>query len=78
MPTSRGCEETLASVGWIDCPPSANRLIGLRWLARILYPDLFPEHLRLIVREFCTLFYHQAPGDQQIADLLAGAGPRGR
>ena len=25
--------------GWIDFPPSINRLIGLRWLARILYPQ---------------------------------------
>ena len=28
--------------GWVDFPPSVNRLIGLWWLAKILYPDLFP------------------------------------
>ena len=25
--------------GWVDFPPSVNRLIGLWWLAKILYPD---------------------------------------
>jgi hypothetical protein len=32
--------------GWVDFPPSVSRLIGLWWLAKILYPDLFPEDLR--------------------------------
>jgi len=32
--------------GWVDFPPTVNRLIGLWWLAKILYPDLFPEDLR--------------------------------
>src|SRR4030095_15876234 len=30
---------------WVDFPPSVNRLIGLRWLGRIFYHDLFHEHL---------------------------------
>ena len=25
--------------GWIDAPPSLNRLIGLRWLLQTFYPD---------------------------------------
>ena len=61
--------------GWIDFPPSANRLIGLRWLTRVLYPELFPEDLRPIVREFYTLFYHQTPSEQQLNELLAGVDP---
>jgi len=24
---------------WFDRPPSVNRLIGVRWLAQVLYPD---------------------------------------
>jgi iron complex transport system substrate-binding protein len=60
--------------GWVDFPPSANRLIGLWWLAKILYPDLFPEDLRKLTREFYTLFYHVSPSDAQIEHLLAGRG----
>jgi len=56
--------------GWIDFPPSLNRLIGLRWLARILYPQAFPEDLRPIVRDFYTRCYHQTPSEAQLDRLL--------
>jgi iron complex transport system substrate-binding protein len=49
-----------------------NRLIGLWWLARILYPDLFPEDLRALTREFYTRFYHVTPDNAQIDRVLAG------
>jgi len=58
--------------GWVDFPPSVNRLIGLWWLARILYPDLFPKDLRTLTREFYTRFYHVTPDDAQIDRVLAG------
>jgi iron complex transport system substrate-binding protein len=61
--------------GWIDSPPSINRLIGLRWLARILYPDAFPEDLRPIVRDFYTRCYHQTPSDAQLDQLLRQPAP---
>jgi iron complex transport system substrate-binding protein len=57
--------------GWIDFPPSVNRLIGLHWLARILYRERFTEDLRPLVREFYSLFYHQTPTDEQLNRLLA-------
>ena len=31
--------------GWIDRPPSLNRLIGLKWLAGVFYPDQAPAGL---------------------------------
>jgi iron complex transport system substrate-binding protein len=58
---------------WIDSPPSANRLIGVRWLGKVLYPALFPEDLRAETRCFYGLFYHQEPTDPQLDALLAGA-----
>jgi iron complex transport system substrate-binding protein len=58
--------------GWVDFPPSVNRLIGLWWLGKILYPDLFPEDLRALTREFYTRFYHVTPDDAQIDRVLAG------
>ena len=53
-------------------PPSVNRLIGLRWLAKILYPDKFPEDMRTLTRDFYTMFYHRTPDDAQIDHVLAG------
>jgi iron complex transport system substrate-binding protein len=49
-----------------------NRLIGLWWLGKILYPDQFPEDLRTLTREFYTRFYHVTPSDAQIDRVLAG------
>jgi iron complex transport system substrate-binding protein len=58
--------------GWVDFPPSVNRLIGLWWLAKILYPDKFPEDMTKLTRDFYTKFYHVTPNDAQIAQVLAG------
>jgi iron complex transport system substrate-binding protein len=58
--------------GWVDFPPCVNRLIGLKWLAKILYPALFPEDMRALTRDFYARFYHVTPSDQQIDRVLAG------
>jgi iron complex transport system substrate-binding protein len=57
--------------GWFDSPPGINRLIGVRWLAKVLYPKLFPEDLRQTTREFYRLFYHVELSTAQL-DLLLG------
>jgi len=58
--------------GWFDAPPSGNRLIGLWWLGKILYPELFKEDLRELTRDFYEKFYHVKPTDPRIDDVLAG------
>jgi len=58
--------------GWVDFPPGANRLVGLWWLAKILYPERFPEDLRVLTRDFYARFYHVTPTDAQIDQVLAG------
>jgi iron complex transport system substrate-binding protein len=63
---------------WLDFPPSVNRLIGLKWLGRILYPQWLPDNLRDETRRFYALFYHHAVDEQQLDALLkrsGGAGP---
>ena len=60
--------------GWVDSPPSVNRLIGLKWLGRVLYPEAFPEDLRAETRNFYNLFYHRAPDERQLNELLSGTG----
>ena len=60
--------------GWVDFPPSVNRVPGLWWLGKLLYPNLFPEDLNIITREFYTRFYHRTPTDAQIAFVLEGRG----
>jgi iron complex transport system substrate-binding protein len=58
--------------GWVDFPPSVNRLIGLWWLAKILYPEHFSEDMRALTRDFYSRFYHVTPSDADIDRVLAG------
>lgn len=60
--------------GWVDFPPSVNRLIGLWWLAKIFYPERFPEDLHKLTRDFYKRFYHVDVSDAQLARVLAGRG----
>ena len=58
--------------GWIDFPPGVNRLAGLWWLGKAVYPQLFPEDLRVLTREFYQRFYHVQLSDAQVDRVLAG------
>jgi len=60
--------------GWVDFPPSVNRIPGLMWLGKLLYPTQFPEDLATVARDFYARFYHRAPTDAQIAFVLEGRG----
>jgi len=57
--------------GWVDFPPGVNRLIGLWWLAKMLYPELFAEDVRTLTRDFCARFYSDRRADRPRA---GGAG----
>lgn len=57
---------------WFDFPPSVNRLPGLWWLGKILFPAQFPEDLRNVAREFNRLYYGVSLSDEQVGRLLAG------
>lgn len=61
--------------GWFDRPPSANRLIGLRWLLAVLYPDRFAGELEPETRAFYKTFYHLDLTDAQLSKVL-GPGTR--
>ena len=61
--------------GFIDAPPSVNRLIGLTWLLHTLYPQQAHGNLREQVRAFYHLFYQVDLTDAQLERLLDG--PKG-
>jgi iron complex transport system substrate-binding protein len=56
---------------WLDNPPAPNRLIGLLWLGKLLYPASFPQDIRAEARRFYALFYQQEPSDTQLDGLFA-------
>lgn len=59
--------------GWVDAPPSLNRLIGLRWLLATFYPAEAGIDLKADTRAFYALFYGVKLDDAQLDRLLGGA-----
>ncbi len=68
-----------APFGWIDRPPSINRVIGLRWLSGLFYPEVFDFDMAEETRAFYKLFYHVDLSDEELNRLLewAGGNPAG-
>jgi iron complex transport system substrate-binding protein len=60
--------------GFVDAPPSVNRLIGLRWLLHKLYPDKTPGNLREEIAVFYKVFYQVEPAKPDLDRLLEGTG----
>jgi iron complex transport system substrate-binding protein len=60
--------------GWFDFPPGANRLIGLKWLANLLYPETFKFDLTKEIEIVYRLLYQQKPTREQIANILGEPG----
>lgn len=56
--------------GFIDSPPSINRLIGLTWLMHTFYPQQAPGDLKQQVRDFYHLFYQVDLNDADLDRLL--------
>jgi len=62
-----------APFGWIDRPPSLNRMMGLIWMAGLLYPDHWRGDLRAETRAFYKLYYHVDLSDAELERLLEWA-----
>lgn len=57
--------------GWLDSPPSINRLLGCAWLAHILVPEKFSrKELEDITVEYFQLFYGYELSAQHFTALL--------
>jgi iron complex transport system substrate-binding protein len=56
---------------WFDRPPGINRVIGIPWLAKTLYPDVFSDvDLNSLVKEFYSKFYHYNLSDADVRNLM--------
>ncbi|HKU46149.1 MAG TPA: ABC transporter substrate-binding protein [Burkholderiales bacterium] len=60
--------------GWFDFPPGANRLLGIWWAGKLLYPREFDVDLRAKVIEFHRRFYHREPSAAQLDAMLGEPG----
>ena len=58
--------------GFIDSPPSVNRLAGLIWLGHTFYPEEAKGDLKTEIADFYALFYGVRPDAAQLDTLLGG------
>lgn len=61
-----------APFSWVDRPPGPNRIIGIRWLSGLIYPDYLNFDVDEEVKEFFSLFYHVDLTDEQLQNLYNG------
>ena len=62
-----------APFSWIDRPPGPNRIVGIRWLSGLIYPDYLDFDVDEQVKEFFQLFYHVDLTDEQLTKLYNGS-----
>ncbi|WP_026895659.1 ABC transporter substrate-binding protein [Clostridiisalibacter paucivorans] len=56
--------------GWFDRPPSVNRVIGIKWVGNILYPEIYDYDMVHEVKNFYKMFYHYDLSDEEARDFL--------
>ena len=61
-----------APFSWVDRPAGPNRLIGMRWLSAVVYPEYIKCDVYEEIREFFNLFYHVDLSDEQLENVLKG------
>lgn len=64
-----------APFNWFDRPPSFMRLLGAKWLAHALYPEVFPYDMVKETQAFLKLYLQQDITADQARALLAGENP---
>lgn len=60
---------------WCDRPPGVNRFLGIQWIANMLYPDLFPDDMVEVTKEFYSLFYWVDIDDAKALEILGNSYP---
>ena len=55
---------------FMNSPPSVNRVVGILWLGKMLYPDLYEVDVDEKIQEFYELFYHVKLSEDQLRNIL--------
>lgn len=58
---------------WLGRPPGPNRMIGVRWLGNLIYPEVFDYDIEQEVKDFFSLFYRYELSDEEVQNLLGNS-----
>lgn len=65
-----------APFNWFNIPPSVNRVIGVKWLGNLIYPEKFNYNMEKETKKFYEMFYHIDLTDEELSEILENAIPR--
>ncbi len=66
-------EVPMGPYNWMGFPPSVQRLLGMLWMAKVLYPDAADYDLYTEVDKYFQLFYHCDLTQEQYNALVANS-----
>lgn len=66
-------EVPIGPYNWMGFPPSVQRMLGMMWMAKLLYPDAADYDLQAEVAEYFRLFYHTDLTDEAYNALVANS-----
>jgi iron complex transport system substrate-binding protein len=55
---------------WMGMPPASNRILGLMWITKLLYPDESDIDMKGKTKEYYDLFYHYDLSDEEYDELI--------
>lgn len=62
---------------WMDRPPSVQRILAVRWLGNLLYPELFDYDMAAETQKFYRLFFHCALSAEEARELMKNSTYKG-
>ena len=66
-------EVPMGPYNWMGFPPSVQRLLGMLWMAKVLYPEAADYDLYTEVARYFELFYHCELTQEQYDALVANS-----
>lgn len=66
-------EVPMGPYNWMGFPPSVQRILGMLWMAKLLYPDAADYDLFTEVQTYFKLFYHCELSEAQYDALVANS-----
>lgn len=61
---------------WISTPPSVNQIMGIQWLSRLCYPDVFDDDIATVTKQYYKTMYGYELGDDECQKLIEKAVPQ--
>ncbi len=71
--TGNYCEVPSEPFNWLNGPPSVNQVLGMQWLPRVLYPELFDDDMYETVAEYYDVMYQYDLSEDEYDEICANA-----